>query len=467
MSAGPIPAHDLDAEAAVIAAVLLSPEAIDDVREIMSAEDCYSDANRRILDAALELDAEGTPVDVVTVMARLRDRDRLAQVGGAPYLSQLVDATPAIANVGEHARIVRDKARTRRMVAVCQAAAAQGYGDVGDVDEWLQGVERSVFGAAERVTADGPEMLSELVPKALTEMSAARRGDGPQRGVRTGLSALDQKIGSLRYGVEYVIAGRPGMGKTALAACLAVNIPQVNTDTCTVFVSAEMPKPQMVARLIAARARVDLSRIERAQDLTDDNWQAIALASEELARVPMSIQFAPGATLTDIRSIVRREVRRMCDKAGRKLKLAAVFVDYLQILNGQRERGASREQEIADLSKRLLWMAGEFDCAMVTLSQLNRGVESRPDKRPNLSDLRESGAIEQDAFAVLFAYRDEYYDPKSADAGTIEIGIAKHRQGPTGKAFCRFAGSYTAVEDLDAEQYRTYSDLAGDCFDNE
>lgn len=450
-----VPPHSLEAEGAVLAAVLLDPAALDEIRDAVSPGDFYADANRRILEAVLDLDAEGSPVDAVTVAARLKDRDRLAQVGGMPYLAQLADCTPATANVASHARVVRDKARVRAMIATCQRFAAEGYGDTGDPDEWLQSAERAVFDAAERETIDRPEMLCELMPAALTDIAARKNGEGPAAGVRTGITALDDKIGTLRRSVEYVLAGRPGMGKTAIALCLATNVPKFNPGMASVFVSAEMPKDQITARLLAAESKVDVSRIERGTDLTDANWRALAAAAEVLRKLPVSIQFAPGATVADIRSIVRREIRRLRDRHGSDLQLGAIFVDYMQILNGQRDRGSSREQEIADLSKRLTWMAAEFNCAMVVLSQLNRGVETRnaKDKRPQLSDLRESGAIEQDAFGVLFAYRDEYYFPDSEHRGILELGIAKMRQGPTGRVHCRFTPEYTRIDNLETGEY--------------
>lgn len=440
-----VPQHDLDAEGAVLAAVFEDRAALDEVQEILTGPDFYADANRRIFDAILELVAIGQPPDVVTVAARLREQGRLAQIGGMPYLAQLAGSTPSTANVAAHARIVADKARQRQLVAVCQKHAAEGYGDVGNVSEWAQGLEAQVFSIAQaRLEREPAEPMSDLMPKTVKRMQERKASGVPMVGLETGWVDVTRQIGGWEDCLPYVIAGRPGMGKTAfmLGACINVARPKENAPgDFAFFGSAEMPKEQLAQRALAAESNVPLQSI-RGWDLNQTELNATLLAAENLRKMPLVIDYLPGATVATIRSSIRRASVLM------KRKPRMIAIDYLQILKGERQSGDSRDTEVAGLMRGMVWIAAEFGCPVLVGSQLNRDCEKRPDKRPQLSDLRESGGIEQDAYAVCFFYRDEYYNKRSSDVGVLEAIWAKLRNGATGTVKLHFQGDTTRISNL-------------------
>jgi replicative DNA helicase len=454
---GRVPPSDLDAEAAVLSATLLDSDAFDAVQEILLPQHFYADANRRIYDAVLELQSASKPVDIVSVAGYLRDKGRLDQIGGTPYLAQLADATPAVAHVAAHASVIREKWRLRQLISICQKFAAEGYGDTGEV----QGLIKGAF-----------EILGE----------AARRGGGIT-GIATGYPELDKQCAGLHAGDLYIVAARPGMGKTSFVLNLATNIArpqrvQVNADNDAyfdaaveepgygvLFCSLEMPREQLASRMLASEARVDMSRI-RSGKLQRDDWNKLTDAASRLGRLPIWLDDTPALTLLDLRAKIRRlqaELKRG-DGAKSSKGLGLVAVDYLQLMQGRRDAG-SREQEISELSRGLKQLAKEMKIAVLALSQLNRAVETRTskDKRPQLSDLRESGAIEQDADTIMFIYRDEYYFKDTPDKGIAELIIAKQRNGPTGKVMTKFTSEYTRFDNLAPEEYEfhDFDDFAG------
>jgi replicative DNA helicase len=440
VEAARVPAQNLDAEASVLSAILIDPEALDRVRDVFTPADCYADANRLVYQAALDLDAEARPIDMVTVAERLKAAGHLDRIGGTSYIMQLEREVPSVAQLEAHARIVSDKAIQRRVTALAQRLAAEGYDDREDVKAWAENAAQALSdlasGGEER---DPAEMLSTLVPQALTEIQEKGRSGKRLAGVPTGFRAVDRLLLGMETGKSHVVGARPGMGKTAYALQTAVNI--ASTDKLVVFVSAEMEKRELTERAIASTARVGLTQIRTGQ--VRNEWGDVVAAAKFLVDKPLAIAHRPGATISQIRSIVRSEKRRT------KKPLGLIVVDYIQILNGERKRGESREQEISDLSKRLMWLAAEFKAPLMLLSQLNRALEGRANasKRPTLSDLRESGAIEQDAYSVTLLYRDEYYNPRTEDQGVLEAIIAKNRGAPTGLARLRFRGDCTRIED--------------------
>lgn len=472
--AGRAPPSDLDAEGAVLSAVLLSREALDLVQEILQPEHFYSDANRRIYEAVTELDRAQRSVDVVSVAGWLRDKDRLQQVGGTPYLAQLTDATPAVANVETHARVVREKWRVRRLIAACQRLAAEGYGDHGEVQAFVDRAEQAVFDIARQPETSTIVPLRDAVVEAFKILNdATRRGEGIT-GIATGFSQLDRMMAGLHPGDLYVVAGRPGMGKTSFVLNLAVNVARLrevapeNPDDYqapsaaepgygVAFFSLEMPKEQLAARVLASEARVSMSDLRRGHIARGD-WSKLTEAAARLGVMPMWLDDTPAIGLLELRAKVRRlkaEIARGTSE-GRPgaRELGLVAIDYLQLMQGRRDAG-SREQEISELSRGLKQLAKELSVPVVALSQLNRAVETRntKDKRPQLSDLRESGAIEQDADAILFIYRDEYYYEDSEDRGLAEIIVAKQRNGPTGSAKLRFTAASTRFDNLEHDDY--------------
>ncbi len=473
--AGRVPPHDLDAEGAVLSSVLLSSEAFDAIQHILKPEHFYSDANRRIYEGVLALQ-EGPHgvVDVVAVAGWLRDRERLQQIGGTPYLAQLADATPAVANVEAHAKTIREKWRLRQLIATCQRFAAEGYGDCGAVQGFIDEAEQAVFDIARTDEGTSIHPLRDAIHDAFELISAAARHGGGISGIPSGFAQLDEKCAGLHSGDLYVVAGRPGMGKTAFVLNLAVNVakpraaaladdadpyaeaPVEEPGFGVAFFSLEMPREQLASRLLASEARVDVSRI-RSGKLPREDWNKLTEAAGRLGRLPLWLDDTPALTLLDLRARIRRlqaEIQRGSTQGLPVKKLGLVAIDYLQLMQGR--RGVqSREQEISELSRGLKQLAKEMGVAVIALSQLNRSVETRntKDKRPQLSDLRESGAIEQDADTIMFIYRDEYYFKDSEQKGIAEVIIAKQRNGPTGRVMTRFTSEYTRFDDLAPDEY--------------
>jgi len=441
-----VPPNDLDAEAVVIASAIIDPRIVADLREVLNADDFYSDANRRIFDALAELDETGSNIDEVAVLSLLRTRGQLERTGGASYLAQLVMGTPATLHAKQHAEVIREKARQRRTIALCQRFAAEGYGDVGAVGDWLQRLERAVYELGESSAVDAVETFAEAVPKTIAEVQELRAG-GAAPFVATGYTDLDRKLGGgLRRSKQYVVAGRPGMGKSAMALNLALNV--ADTNQAAVVISCEMSRAELVSRAVAVRGNLDVAGL-LAGDMSDATWALALEAAEDLRHKPVALRYCPAATISAIRSTVRSAMRQLKTR-GFTGGLGLIVVDYLQIMAGDRRGGDTRDNEISDLTKRLVWLAGEFDAPVITVSQLNRGVETRDkkDKRPRLADLRESGAIEQDAYAVVLLYRDEYYDNNTRQKGVLEAIVAKNRNGSCGTVPLSFTGDSTRVANL-------------------
>jgi replicative DNA helicase len=479
---GRVPPNDLDAEAAVLSAVLLSSDAFDAIQEILRPEHCYSNANRLLLEAVFDLQANGRPVDMVAVAGWLRDRGRLAQAGGTPYIAQLVDATPAVAHVEAHARTIREKWRLRQLIQTCQRFAGEGYGDCGEVQRFIDQAEQAVFDIARIPEGTTVVPVKSAIVDAFRILTAASQRGGGISGVATGFTELDRKTSGMHKGDLFIVAGRPGMGKTALVLNMSVNVarprrvelgeqadpfgeaPVEAPGLGVAYFSLEMPKEQLAARLLAAESRVDLSRIRSGQPRSED-WNKLTEAAARLGRMPIWIDDTPALGLLDLRAKVRRlqaELRRGGAELGGVEGLGLVVVDYLQLMQGRRN-APSREQEISELSRGLKQLAKEMAVPVLALSQLNRSVETRTtkDRRPQLSDLRESGAIEQDADTILFIYRDEYYyREESVDRGIAEIIIAKQRNGPTGIVKAKFSSECTRFDNLTSGEYDEFDEYA-------
>jgi replicative DNA helicase len=486
-SGGRVPPHDLDAEAAVLSAILLDADAFDRVQETLAPEHFYADANRRVYEAVLDLKgAVGQPVDIVSVASWLKDRNRLAQIGGTPYLAQLADATPAVAHIENHARIIREKWRTRQLIATCQHVTAQGYAGVENVQEFIDSAEQAVFDIARVPATSSVVSAKDAIHKAFDILTETARRGGGVTGIETGFTGLDRLCSGVHRGDLYIVAARPGMGKTSFVLNLAVNIaapkslrapadgepyfeaPVEEPGFGVLFCSLEMPREQLAARLLAAEARVNMSAIRSGRPLRED-WPKLTDAAARLSRLPLWIDDTPALTLLDLRAKIRRlqaEIQRG-DSHVPAQGLGLVAVDYLQLMQGRRD-AQSREQEISELSRGLKALAKEMSVPVLALSQLNRAVETRTtkDKRPQLSDLRESGAIEQDADTIVFIYRDEYYFRESTEKkGVAELIIAKQRNGPTGTVETRFTEAYTRFDNLASEdnfdQFDDFADPGG------
>lgn len=475
---GRVPPHDLDAEAAVLSALMLVPEAFDSVQGLLRPEHAYSNANRLLLEAVWALQESNKPVDMTAVAGWLRDCGKLAQVGGTAYIAQLVDATPAVANVENHARTVREKWRLRQLIQTCQRFAGEGYGDCGPVQEFIDQLEQSVFDIAHIDQRGELSALSDVVSGCFETVVEAHKRGSAITGTALGISELDRKTSGAHAGDLWFIAGRPGHGKTSLALCMALSIarpravglsvtPDENGDATVydpgdtvAFYSLEMPEEQIGNRLLAADARVDLSRIRSGQ-LREDDWRKLTESVVRLSKCSIWIDDTAALTLLDLRAKCRR-LKAKCEREG--WRLAAVFVDYLGLMDGKRERGDSREQEISRLSRGLKQLAKELSIPVIVLAQLNRDCEKRPDKRPMLSDLRDSGAAEQDADVVLFVYRDEEYHKDSPDRGIAELILAKQRNGATGTIKAKWTGYCARFDNLtdgEWDDYDNYQDRGG------
>ncbi len=405
--AGRVPPHDLDAEAAVLSAILLSRDALDRVLEILKPEHFYSDANGRIYEAAVQLSSTSTPIDIVSVASWLRDREKLQQIGGSSYLAQLADATPAVAHVGAHAQVVFEKWRLRQLIATCQRIAAEGYGDVGTVQEFVDRAEQDVYQLAHRDNKSNVVHVKAAIQGAFAKISAAAERGDRITGISTGYDRFDAKTAGLHPGDLTVVAARPGMGKTSFVLNMAVNVatPPLmdNGHGETVFdlsktyhgvvvFSLEMPREQLGMRMSCAEGRVDVGKVRQGQ-LQPDEWDRITEAASYLSNLPIWVDDTPAITLLEVRAKVRRiqaEFDRPATETTPEQKIGLVVIDYIQLMKGP-DGISNREQEISAISRGLKQLSKELGVHVIGLSQLNRAVETRStkDKRPQLSDLRE------------------------------------------------------------------------------
>jgi replicative DNA helicase len=418
------PPQDLAAEQCVLGGMLLSKDAVADVIEIIKSVDFYKPAHTTIYDAILDLYGRGEPADPITVAAALADAGELGRVGGAPYLHTLIASVPTAANAGYYARIVGERAVLRRLVEAGTRIVQLGYGAVAgagrDVDDVVDLAQQTVYDVTERRVGEDFAVLADMLQPTLDEIEAVGAQGGLMTGVPTGFTDLDRLLNGLHPGQLIVVAGRPGLGKSTVSMDIARNAAIRANQAAAVF-SLEMSKIEIVMRLLAAEARVPL-HVLRSGQLSDDDWTKLARCMGEISEAPLFVDDTPNMNLMEIRAKTRR-LRQRHD-------LKVIVVDYLQLMTSPK-RVESRQQEVAELSRGLKLLAKEVECPVIAVSQLNRGPEQRTDKRPQLSDLRESGSIEQDADVVILLHRDDYYDKESPRAGEADFIVAKHRNGPT------------------------------------
>ncbi len=428
----------------MIGGILLENQAMNIVVETLSVEDFYSEANSKIFEAMTELSRRGQPVDQVTLREALVHSGKLASVGGDEYLLSLSNTIPSVSNIQAHARIIREKSVIRALILACHEVVSRGYGDYGAIDEFLDQSESSIFAVGRERARNPYEHVKDVVMRTFQEIhETANRGEAIT-GLPTGYKQLDKMTAGMHPGDLIIVAGRPGMGKTSFALNVAHHACEKSRSPVAVF-SLEMPKGQLVRRLLGSEARVDGNRIRTGQ-LQKDDWPKLADAAGTLSEMPIWIDDTPAITMLELRA----KARRLKSEVG----LSLIVVDYLQLMRSG-SRNDSREQEISEISRSLKALAKELEMPVIALSQLNRAVESRglKDKRPQLSDLRESGAIEQDADTIWFIYRDEVYNQDSDDRGIAEIIIGKQRAGPTGTCRVRFFNEYTRFDDLAESDY--------------
>ncbi|HLH76403.1 MAG TPA: replicative DNA helicase [Candidatus Binataceae bacterium] len=438
-----VPPQNLEAEESVLGAVLLDNDALNSVVEILSPEDFYRDAHRRIYRAMVDLADHNQPVDAITLTDALRRLGALEEVGGPSVIAELALRVPTAANATHYARIVREKAVLRSLASVATEIAGSAYEARADADEFLDEAEHKIFEISERRIRPSFHSMAELTRESLKLIERLYERRELVTGVPTGFTDLDRITAGLQPADLIIIAARPSMGKTALALNIAAYAAmQAEPKVGVAFFSLEMSKEQLVLRMLCSEARVDSSRA-RAGFLKGDDFPKLAQAAARLSEAPIFIDDSSDTSPIVLKAKCRRLARERSNNLG------LIIVDYLQLMRSSRP-GESREKEISEISRSLKSLAKELNVPVIALSQLNRQVETRPDRRPLLADLRESGAIEQDADVIAFVYRDEMYHKDSKAAGTAEIIIAKQRNGPTDTAILTYLNQFTRFENYEA-----------------
>ena len=438
-----LPPHSMEMEQSVLGALLQDNHAFIQVVDLLKERDFYHDAHRWIFQAMGDLFHDNVPVDVLTVTESLRKRERLETVGGAAYLAELVGMVPTAAHIRYHAQVVREKAILRSLIQTATMIVTESYADTEDVDTLLDRAEQAIFEITQGQATAGFVSLSTILKGSFRRLEQLSERKELVTGIATGFADFDRCTAGLQASDLVIIAGRPSMGKTALGLNIAAHV-GMHTDKAVAIFSLEMSKEQLALRLLCAEARIDSSKL-RTGFLAREDWPILTQAAGRLSEARIYIDDTPAQAPLDIRA----KLRRLQAEVG---EVGLVVLDYLQLMQG-RQRVESRQQEISSITRSLKALAKEFDVPVVALSQLSRAVEQRKPPRPQLSDLRESGAIEQDADVVALLYRDEFYNKEdSEEKGIAEVNIAKQRNGPTGVVRLAFRGEYTRFDNLSKQE---------------
>ncbi len=432
-----VPPHSTEAEESVLGGILLDNQAMNVAAEMLIAEDFYRAHHRLVFEAMLALNEKNEPIDVVTLPERLKAMGKFEESGGLDNIAKLSSAVPSAANVAFYAKLIKGMALRRRLIHESSEIITEAYEAEGDIDELLDRSEARILSASEQKAKHSYHKISEVIPVAVSMIEQLCDRKEPITGVATGYKHLDHLTAGFQPSDLIIIAARPSMGKTSLAMCMAQYV-GVHCKKPVAIFSLEMSKEQIALRMLASEARVSFSKVRTGQ-LGDRDFPKLVDAAAMINDAPIYIDDTPALTTTEIRAKARR--------LHRENKLSLVVVDYLQLMRSPSKD--KREQEISDISRSLKGIAKELGVPVIALSQLNRSVESRPDKRPMMSDLRESGAIEQDADIIAFIYRDEFYNSDSPDKGIAEVIIAKQRNGPTGVVRLAFAPEFTRFDQLE------------------
>ncbi|QEL10558.1 replicative DNA helicase [Kushneria phosphatilytica] len=446
-----VPPHSLEAEQSVLGGLMLDNSAWDEISDRLISDDFYRFEHRDIFNAMGQLAEEGRPLDVVTLSESLESRDRLERIGGLAYLAELARNTPSASNIRAYADIVRERATLRKLIQAANQIAEGAFNPQGrPADELVNEAERLVFQISEsRPKFGGPVGMSQLLTKAVDRIDELFNLKGQMTGLSTGFRDLDDMTSGLQPSDLVIIAGRPSMGKTTFAMNL-VEHAVVSSDKAVVVFSMEMPAESLMLRMVSSLGRIDQTRVRNGQ-LEDEDWPRLTSAVNLLKDKQLYVDDTPALSPNEMRA----RTRRLAREAG---GIGLIMIDYLQLMQvpGMSE---NRTAEISEISRSLKGLAKEFNCPVVALSQLNRSLEQRPNKRPVMSDLRESGAIEQDADVIAFVYRDEVYNKDNPDnKGLAELIIGKHRNGPVGTVHMAFIGKYTRFEDLAPGSYGQYEE---------
>ena len=432
-----------DAEKSVIGSMLMDKDAITTASEILLGEDFYVKQNQILFETMVELHNEGKPVDLITLQNRLKEKDIPPEITAMQFVRELLDSVPTSANVKYYAGIVAEKATLRKLIKATEGVENECYAQKDSVDTIMDEAEKNIFKVLQRRNAGDYVPISTVVNNALDKISIAARNKGAVTGIPTGFIDLDFKTAGLQPSDLVLIAARPSMGKTAFVLNIAQYVAFRQGLSAAIF-SLEMSKEQLVNRLFSLQSGVDAQKL-RTGNLDESDWENLIEGATDIGQSKLIIDDTPGISIGELRSKCRRY----------KLEhgLDIIMIDYLQLMTGSGKNAESRQQEISEISRSLKGLARELQIPVIALSQLSRAVESRPDKRPMLSDLRESGAIEQDADVVMFIYRDDYYNHESPDKGVSEIIIAKQRNGPIGTVKLAWLPELTKFANLDRSQY--------------
>ncbi|HYK74079.1 MAG TPA: replicative DNA helicase [Pseudoneobacillus sp.] len=434
-----LPPQNIEAEQAVLGAIFLEPSALTPATEILIPEDFYRAAHQKIFNAMLNLSDQGKAVDLITVTENLAASKILEDVGGVSYLSELAGSVPTAANIEYYANIVGEKSLLRRLIRTATEIAQDGYTREDEVESLLGEAEKSIMEVAQRKNASAFHNIKDVLVRTYDNIETLHQRTGDVTGIPTGFAELDRMTAGFQRNDLIIVGARPSVGKTAFALNIAQNVATRAGENVAIF-SLEMGAEQLVMRMLCAEGNIDAQRL-RTGTLTDEDWGKLTMAMGSLSNAGIFIDDTPGVRISDIRA----KCRRLKQEHG----LGMILIDYLQLILGSGRGGENRQQEISEISRSLKGLARELQIPVIALSQLSRGLEQRQDKRPMMSDIRESGSIEQDADIVAFLYRDDYYDKESENKNIIEIIIAKQRNGPTGTVSLAFVKEYNKFVNLE------------------
>ena len=434
-----IPPQNIEAEQAVLGAIFLEPSSLTVTSEVLIPEDFYRSSHQKIYNVMLKLSDLGKAVDLITVTEELAASKNLEEVGGVSYLSELAGSVPTAANVEYYVRIVEEKSLLRRLIRTATNIAQEGYSREDEVENLLGEAEKTIMEVAQRKNAGAFQNIKDVLVRTYDNIEVLTNRKGDVTGIPTGFAELDRMTAGFQRNDLIIVAARPSVGKTAFALNIAQNVATKTDENVAIF-SLEMGAEQLVMRMLCAEGNINAQNL-RTGSLTDEDWRKLTMAMGSLSNAGIYIDDTPGVRIGEIRS----KCRRLKQEQG----LGMILIDYLQLIQGNGRSGENRQQEVSEISRSLKALARELQVPVIALSQLSRGVEQRQDKRPMMSDIRESGSIEQDADIVAFLYRDDYYDKESENKNIIEIIIAKQRNGPVGTVSLAFVKEYNKFVNLE------------------
>ncbi len=439
MDLGKVPPHDIEAEQAILGSMLTDRDSVISAIEVLKPEAFYREDNRAIYSAILGLYSQSEPIDIITVKSKLVEDGNFERVGGLEYLASLPERVPTTANVEKYIKIVDEKSMLRNLINTSNELISLGYDETEEVDKIMDLAEKKIFDLAQKKNTKGYTSIKDVLVESFAKLEELYNQKGRISGISTGFTDLDLKTSGLHNSDLLIVAARPAMGKSAFAINIATNVAVQSGKGVAIF-NLEMSKDQVGNRILCSEAMVDSNKIRTGQ-VEDEDWVKLASTLGRLSEAPIYIDDTAGISIM--------EIRAKCRKLKLEKDIGLVVIDYLQLIQGSGGKNASREQEISEISRSLKILAKELDIPVIALSQLSRSVEKREDKRPMLSDLRESGAIEQDADIVIFLYRDDYYNEDSEKKNVAEVILAKHRGGSTGTVDLAWLPSYTKFANLE------------------